>query len=124
MKMNRPILLLLLLLPQLTFASGFKFNIKNTGKNRVAVFYRLNQKSGNVKVKAIFSLEPGQLKEKEISLSKGDTIAFYGQDSEEQTSITVKRDYATLEKKLNTQYSQSRSSCLKKQVRILNHWRG
>jgi hypothetical protein len=105
MKMNRPILLLLLLLPQLTFASGFKFNIKNTGKNRVAVFYRLNQKSGNVKVKAIFSLEPGQLKEKEISLSKGDTIAFYGQDSEEQTSITVKRDYATLEKTKHTVFA-------------------
>ena len=105
MKMYHTFLFCLFFLPQLTFATGFKFNIKNTGKNRVAVFYRLNEKSGKVKVKPVFNLEPGQLREKEISLSKGDTIAFYGQDSEDQASVTVKRDYATLEKNKHTVFA-------------------
>jgi hypothetical protein len=87
-----------LLLPALSFATSFKFRIKNNSKNKVAVFYRVNERSGDFKVKPLFSLDPQQIKEKEISIKKGDTLAFYGQDSEDQTSIIVKRDFATLDK--------------------------
>lgn len=83
-------------LPIISFASGIKFRIKNTGKNKVAVFYRLNTPSGDLKVKPLFSLDPGQMKEKELSLKKGDTVAFYGQDNEDQISVMIKRDYSTL----------------------------
>ena len=89
------------LLPALAIAGGFKFRVKNSGKNKVAVFYRVYERSGNSKVKSLFSLDPQQSKEKDISISKGDTIAFYGQDSEDQTSVMVKRTYATLQKAKN-----------------------
>lgn len=89
---------LCLLLPLTAAASGFKFRIRNTTKNKVAVFYRLNERDGRVRIKAVFSLEPGQVREKELSLRKGDTIAFYGQDSEDQTSVSIKKDFAAVEK--------------------------
>src|ERR1700761_1604076 len=92
-------------LPAAVLATGFKFRIKNNGKNKLAVFYRINEHSGDVKVKPLFSLDPAQMKEKEISLKKGDTIAFYGQDTEDQTSITIKRDYATLSQQKNAVYT-------------------
>lgn len=91
-------IMLFAFLPATTFASGFKFKIRNTAKNKVAVFYRINEKSGDFKVKSLFSLNPGEIKEKELSIKKGDTIAFYAQDTEEQTSVTIKRDFAALDR--------------------------
>ena len=86
-------------------ADGFKFRIKNTNKTNVAVFYRINEKSGKFKIKALMKLNPGEEKIKDVSLSKGDTICFYGQDAEEQTSVIVKRNFAVLKKnKDNTFY--------------------
>ncbi|OJW12813.1 hypothetical protein [Mucilaginibacter sp. 44-25] len=89
--------LMLFSLPQFSSASDFRFRIKNENKNKIAVFYRLKGHSGNLKVKAIFSLKPGEDREKEIDIKKGDTIAFYGQDTEDQLSVLIKRDYQTLE---------------------------
>ncbi|TSJ44498.1 hypothetical protein FO440_10065 [Mucilaginibacter corticis] len=87
---------LLFLLPALARADGFKFRLKNTAKTNVAVYYKLNKRSGGFKVKALLSLKPGEEKIKEISLSKGDTVAFYGQDAENNTSVSVKKVYAAL----------------------------
>jgi len=91
------LVIICLFIPMLSFAHGFKFKIKNTSQSDVAVFYKISKKSGDIKLKALLKLKPGEEKIKEIALSKGDTIAFYGQDAEDQTSVTIKRDYATLE---------------------------
>ncbi|MBS1502284.1 MAG: hypothetical protein JST32_09510 [Bacteroidetes bacterium] len=79
-------------------AEGFKFRIKNTGKGQISVFYRVAHKSGKFKVKALMNLRPGEEKLKDISLSKGDTIFFYGQNAEEETSVMVRKDFTSLEK--------------------------
>ncbi|ASU32188.1 hypothetical protein [Mucilaginibacter xinganensis] len=83
-------------LPFLSHATGFKFRIKNTAKTNVAVFYKITKADGKFKLKTLLKLNPGEEKIKEISVNKGDSIAFYGQDAEDQTSVTVKRDYAAL----------------------------
>jgi hypothetical protein len=85
-----------LIFPVLAFGHGFKFKIKNTAKTDIAVYYRISKKSGDFKVKALLKLKPGEEKIKEVSLSKGDTVAFYGQDSEDQTSVSIKKDFAML----------------------------
>lgn len=77
-------------------AKGFKFRLKNTAKTNVAVFYRISKKSGGFKVKALLKLKPGEEKIKDISISKGDTIAFYGQDAEDHRSVTVRKEFADL----------------------------
>ncbi len=99
-KLSKQILLVFLsiLLPVLAGATGFKFRIKNTAKTNVAVYYRVNEKAGKFKLKALLKLNPGEEKIKNISVSKGDTICFYGQDAEEATSIIVKKDFASLKK--------------------------
>lgn len=88
-----------MLLPFSVKAGGFKFKIKNTTKTVVTVFYRIDKKSGDFKVKSLFKLAPGEEKIKDISLKKEDTLAFYGQDAEDQTSVLIKRDYEFLNKK-------------------------
>jgi hypothetical protein len=86
-----------LFVPMLSFARGFKFKIKNTSKTDVAVFYKISKKSGDFKLKALLKLKPGEEKIKELSVSEGDTIAFYGQDAEDQTSVTFKKDFLALQ---------------------------
>ena len=90
-----------MLFPALSFAHGFKFKIKNTSKTDVAVFYKIGKKSGDFKLKALLKLKAGEEKIKEVSVSKGDTISFYGQDAEDQTSVTIKKDFATLEQSVD-----------------------
>jgi hypothetical protein len=90
------IVLLVIVIPFAARADGFKFRLKNTAKTNLAVFYRISKKGGGFKVKAFLNLKPGEEKLKEISLNKGDTIAFYGQDAEDNTSVTVKKDFAYL----------------------------
>lgn len=80
----------------LTNAEGFKFKVKNTSKNVVTVFYKISKKSGNFKLKALFKLNPDEEKVKEVSLSKADTISFYGQNGENETSAIVRRNFETL----------------------------
>jgi hypothetical protein len=82
--------------PLLVNAEGFKFKIKNTTKNVVTVFYRINKKSGDFKLKSLVKLGPGEEKIKDVSVNKADTIAFYGQDAEDKTSVFIRRDFATL----------------------------
>lgn len=82
-------------------ADGFKFKIKNTAKSNIAVFYRISKHSGAFKVKALLNLKPGEEKLKEVSLNKGDTIAFYGQDAEDQTSVTIRKEYGFLKANKN-----------------------
>lgn len=94
--MSTCMMLLMTVVPLLVRADNFKFKLKNMAKTNVAVYCRINKKSGNFKLKALLSLKPGEEKIKDVSVSKGDTVAFYGQDPEEQTSILVKRDYNTL----------------------------
>jgi hypothetical protein len=92
---------ILIFLPWYAGAEGFKFKIKNTTKNNVAVFYKVSKKNGNFKVKALTSLKPGEERLKDISLAKGDTIFFYGQNSEDETSVMVKKDFASLDHSKN-----------------------
>jgi hypothetical protein len=77
-------------------AESFKFKIKNTTKNVVTVFYKINKKSGDFKVRSLVKLAPGDERQKEVSVGKSDTVYFYGQDGEDQTSAIVKKDYETL----------------------------
>jgi len=85
-------LLIFFLLFSLSFianANDFKFKIRNTDKINVAVFYRINRSSGSFRVKALFNLKPGEERMKEISVKKGDTVAFYAQDAEDATSVFI-----------------------------------
>ncbi|MBS1529623.1 MAG: hypothetical protein JSU01_04920 [Bacteroidetes bacterium] len=88
---------LVISLPGFVMANGFKFRIRNTTKNPVSVFYRLNRKGGKFRVKSLMTLKPGEEKIKEITVSKEDTISFYGQNAEDQTSAIVRKDYRSLE---------------------------
>jgi hypothetical protein len=97
-------ILFLSLLPFLTNAEGFKFKIKNTTKNVVTVFYKISKKNGNFKVRSLIKLAPGDEKIKEVSIGKEDTLSFYGQNAEDQTSVIVRRDFATLSKQKNEVY--------------------
>lgn len=88
--------------PSSANSEGFKFKIKNTTKGSVSVFYKISKKSGNFKVKALLKLGPGEERIKDVSLAKDDTIAFYGQDAEDQTSIVVRKDFSFLKANKNT----------------------
>jgi hypothetical protein len=90
------LLLLVLFLSMAAKADDFKFRIKNTSKTTLTVFYHLSKKSGNFKLRSLIKLNAGEEKIKEVSVSKGDTISFYGQNSEEQTSVMVKKSYTAL----------------------------
>ncbi|MDB5139492.1 MAG: hypothetical protein JWR12_1408 [Mucilaginibacter sp.] len=85
-------------------AESFKFKLKNTTKNVVTVFYKISKKSGTFKVRTLAKLAPGDEKIKEVSLSKNDTVSFYGQNAEDETSAIVRRDFATLIKQKNEVY--------------------
>ncbi len=85
-------------------AEGFKFKIKNTTKNVVTVFYKVNKKAGDFKVRSLVKLAPGEEKLKEVSISKNDTLSFYGQNAEDETSAIVRKDFATLSKQKNEVY--------------------
>lgn len=100
----RSVIFLMAFLPLLANAGGFKFKIKNTTKNVVSVFCKISKKSGNFKVKSIVSLAPGEEKIKEVSVSKDDTLSFYGQNAEDETSAIVRRDYTTLSKRKDQVY--------------------
>jgi hypothetical protein len=92
------------LIPLLANAESFKFKVKNTTKNVVTVFYKISKKSGNFKVKLLLKLAPGEEKVKEVSVSKADTVSFYGQNAEDETSAIVRKDFATLIKQKNQVY--------------------
>lgn len=92
------LLLIVCILPGLVHAEGFKFKIKNNSKNGVTVFYRISKRSGDFKLRSLGKLRPNEESIKNISIKKGDTIAFYGQNPEDETSALVKRDYASLKK--------------------------
>jgi len=102
--LKKAVLLLIAFLPLLANAEGFKFKVKNTSKNVVTVFYKISKKSGDFKVRSFLKLAPGEEKVKEASVSKGDTISFYGQNAEDETSAIVRRDFATLNKQKDEVY--------------------
>ena len=72
--------LMVCLLPFISKADSIKFNVKNTTKNVVTVFYKIDKRSGVYKLRSLVKLAPGEQKIKEVSVAKGDTIEFYGQD--------------------------------------------
>lgn len=86
------------LIPFTVSAEGFKFRVKNTTKNVVTVFYKINKKAGDYKLKTLIKLAPGEEKIKEVSVNKGDTIGFYGQDADNQTSVIISRNFTMLDK--------------------------
>lgn len=92
------------LMPFFAKADGFKFNLKNTTKNVVTVFYKIDKRSGVYKLRSLVKLAPGEERLKEVSLSKGDTIEFYGQDPQDQTSVIIRRDYELLDKNKDQVY--------------------
>ncbi len=88
-------------LPFMAAADGFKVKLKNTSKATVTVFYKISKKSGDFKLKSLARLMSGEEIVKSVSVSKGDTIAFYGQNPEDETSAIIKKDYETLAKNKN-----------------------
>ena len=92
------------LLPLFSNAGGFKFKVKNTSKNPLSVFYKISKKSGDFKLKSLVKLGAGEEKVKEIALNKGDTVSFYGQNAEDETSAIVKKDFEALNKQKNEVY--------------------
>lgn len=95
---------LLCAVPFFGSAEGFKFKVKNTTKNELTVFYKVSKKSGDFKLKSLVKLKPAEEKIKEVSISKGDTISFYGQNGEDETSAIVRKDFATLSKQKDEVY--------------------
>ena len=90
--------------PTLLYAGGFKFKIKNTTKNQVDVYYKLIRKKGEFKLKPLVKLNPGEEKIKEVKVDKGDTVSFYGQDAEDETSAIVRKDFNLLSRQKNEVY--------------------
>jgi hypothetical protein len=95
------VLIFLASFPLLTQAGGFKFKIKNNTKSTLTVFYKISERSGNFKLRSLAKLKPDEERIKDISVGKGDTIAFYGQDPEDQTSAIIKKTYETLNAQKN-----------------------
>ena len=91
-------------LPLLANATGFKFKVRNTTKNELTVFYKIVKKTGAFKLKSLVKLKPAEEKIKEVSVSKGDTISFYGQNGEDETSAIVRKDFETLNKQKEEVY--------------------
>gem|GEM_PF-713576 len=102
--LKRLLFLFISLLPVLANAGGFKFKVKNTTKSPLSVFYKISKKSGDFKLKSLAKLGPGEDKVKEISLSKGDTVSFYGQNAEDETSAIIRKDFETLNKQKDETY--------------------
>lgn len=98
------LLLLILVMPFLCHAESFKFKVRNTTKNELTVFYKISKKSGDFKLKSLGKLKPAEEKIKEVSVSKGDTISFYGQNGEDETSAIVRKDFTTLSKQKDQVY--------------------
>lgn len=92
------------MLPFFVNAEGFKFKIKNTTKNELSVFYKISKKQGYFKLKTLIKLKAGEEKVKEVYISKGDTVSFYGQNAEDQTSAIVRKDFETLIKQKDEVY--------------------
>src|SRR4051812_18655189 len=86
------ILVVVFALPFLAAADGFKFKLKNTSKATVTVFYKVSKRSGDFKLKSLARLLAGEETVKSVSVNRGDTIAFYGQNPEDETSAIVKKD--------------------------------
>jgi hypothetical protein len=84
--------------PSVVLADSIKFKIKNASKNSLTVFYRISKKNGNFKLKSLGHFKPKEEDVRNISIKKGDTIAFYGQDQEDETSAIVKKYYTALQK--------------------------
>ena len=95
------ILFISFVFPFLATADGFKFKLKNTSKGTVTVFYKISKKSGDFKLKSLIRLQANEESIKSVSVSKGDTIAFYGQNPEDETSAIVKKDYESLAQNKN-----------------------
>lgn len=95
------VLALLAILPLLSQAGSFKFKIKNGTKNVVTVFYKISKKSGDFKLRTLAKLKPNEERIKDVSVKKGDTIAFYGQNGEDQTSAIIKKTYEVLNTEKN-----------------------
>jgi hypothetical protein len=90
------ILTLISLFPLLSKAESFKFKIKNTTQNWLTVFYKISEKSGNFKVKTLIKLKAGEERIKDVSVGKGDTVSFYGQNAEDETSVIIRKNFAAL----------------------------
>jgi len=103
-RLLKVITLTVCLLPFVASADSIKFRVKNTTKNVVTVFYRINKKSGDYKLKSLIKLAPGEEKIKEVSVIKGDTIGFYGQDAENETSVIISRNFTMLDKQKDMVY--------------------
>ncbi len=84
-----------------TKAESFKFKIKNTTKNELTVFYKISKKSGNFKIRTLIKLKPDEQRIKDVSVAKGDTVSFYGQDAQDETSAIVRKDFNALDKQKN-----------------------
>lgn len=85
-------------------ADGFKFKLKNTSGAALSVFYKINKRKGDFKSRELFRLKAGEERIRDISVSRGDTISFYGQDAEGQTSVMVKRTFDLLKQNSHTIY--------------------
>lgn len=103
-----------LLLPVLFFsnfanANGFEFKIKNATQSDLTVFYKITRApksgsffsrtrgSGNTKIEMLEKIKANHDLEKNISVGKGDTISFYGQNQNDETTEIIKKDFNSLE---------------------------
>jgi hypothetical protein len=91
-------------IPRAAYSEDFKFKIRNNSKSGITVYYRISKKSGEFKLKSLGKLKPDEESTKEITLRKGDTIAFYGQNQEDQTSAIVKKDYSFLKSQKDDEF--------------------
>jgi hypothetical protein len=93
---SRLSLFFLICLPALVYGESFKFRVRNTSPKNLKIYYKLTKKSGSFKVRSLFNLKSDEERMDDISVGKGDTIAFYGQDVEDEISIVVKKDFGYL----------------------------
>jgi hypothetical protein len=88
--------IILILLPILSKADNFKFKLKNASRTELTVFYQITKESGNSKVHSLFKMQSLEERIKELNLKLGDTVSFYGQNTQNETTPIIKRNYEEL----------------------------
>jgi len=91
-----PSLLLLLCLSNLIHAENFRFKFKNASKSGLTIYYQIFRESGNSKVHSLFKIQPAEERIKILNLKVGDTVSFYGQNTQNESTPIIKKNYDEL----------------------------
>jgi len=77
-------------------AENFRFKFKNVSRSELTVYYQVIKESGNTKVHSLFKIQPSEERIKTLNLKIGDTVSFYGQNTQNESTPIIKKNYDEL----------------------------